>query len=389
LDYSVDRLGAFIESCRVDNEFRYSSGEPASLLATCFAVLVSESSGSLQFWTENQRQGVANSIVSSQSAETGYFGEDLVDVSDLVWKNTCDRVYVVFQITYFALSALRALGVKKRYPLKFLEPFFDIQYARGWVAGGNWHDPWNMSNRAMFLIRFLMEEASLEVDGCESLARQLTLDLRETQDPRTGFWHGQHDCSDSHAAFAAYHFFPFMFHFGIAPHHVEKSIDTVLSIQNADGHYGPFCGGGGCEDLDAIDILVTHSILSSHRAKEVRESLLKSHRVIAALQNADGGFPNYTSARISKKAKLKRAVLGIVSARHRKPLVSYYSGWKKVGAEFGKSDLWGTWFRLHSLQLIESRYPDVFENAVCQFHSFPALGWHSPEKVLKAKEDQN
>ena len=383
-----DSLVAWIDRRRIDDQYAYCDGEPGALLATCFAVLASEAANVLCEWEESRFAAVSSHINSFQD-KNGLFGTGLVKPKDLVWKNVCDRRYVELQITYFALSALRALGREPKEKLSFLQPFHDLSFARGWIAGGNWHDPWNMSNRAMFIIRFLLEEVEQGNDACQVIADQLIHDLKDSQDPRTGFWHGDHESSDSEAAFAAYHFFPFMFYRGIVPNYIEQSIDTVLGIQNTDGHYGPHLGGGACEDLDAIHILVTHSLICDHRQEDVRESLLKSHRSICALQNSDGGFPNYTSTRITRKSKLKRAILSIVSSKYRAPATSYYSGWKKIGSAFGKSDMWGTWFRMHSLQLIESRYPDVFPEAPCVFHEMPALGWHCVESVSKLRKGKS
>jgi SAM-dependent methyltransferase len=388
---AMHRVTVWVSSQWKGTKARYTGSDEPGLLPTCFAVLTEETLGSLRKWDQARRRQTAQTILAYQERESGLFGAYLVRQEDLQWPHTCDLRYVQYQITYLALSALTALGERPSHPLRFAERFLDREFALGWVEGGPWHDPWNHSNRIMFLLRFLVHFAQNgEQPQAWEVYDAVLKDLLLQQDPDTGLWHGFASCDRRTAVYAAYHFFPFMFWRGMLPPFADRIIDTALSIQHSDGLFGAGPGGGACEDLDAIDTLVKFSLVTDHRASDVQAALERAFDRILQIQRFDGGFPNYLAEqRADRRRSLKGRLaqlpgLHTVLSRSIGPAMTYYSGWRETGAERGTSDMWAAWFRPLALNLIASRHPDLgpFPEG-SRFHSLPGLGWHDEERVRR------
>jgi hypothetical protein len=362
-------------------------------MASCFNVLASECVGNLPSWTAARKAAVGAKLQQYQSPNSGQFVLPDVRVADLRYPHVCDRVYLNLQFTYFALAALHALESAPLHALYFAHPALNSEYALGWIDGGPWQDPWNHSNRIMFLLRFLIHLHQIENKSSALFVFDRVLDrLDSLQSPRTGLWHGIHDATDRLAVFAAYHFFPFYAWRARSIHHPERIVECALSIQNDDSLFGFEPGGGACEDLDAIDVLALLVRAAPHRQAAVRAGLRRALLAIVDLQRPDGGFPNYLYnpipfRRLATPAGLRelsedlfafaRSVRahGRVPPRRYRPY--YYSGWRRLEGVKGESDVWGSWFRTLAIVTILRNYPEFGSlPAECRFHGLPALGWH-------------
>lgn len=368
----------------------YADGQPPTLMATCFAVLAEECLGTLPDWAEERRQALASSILAEQDSVSGLFAPETVRSEDCAWTSHCDPTYIRHQLTYFALSALTALQREPLHPLSFLGEFRDTRYTHGWLDAGPWDNPWNHSNRIMFLLRFLIHAGRREQDDTWMQIFDFVLNyLDERQSPQTGLWHGTAEADVRAGVFAAYHFFPFYFWRGRCPRYAERILDAVLSIQYADGLFGEHQGGGACEDLDAIDTLVKFSLVTDYRADDIRQSLERALDRLLLLTNPDGGFPDrQVQAGEINRTWRRRIYDGLALGRfiHRPLLrpIEYYSGWYTLGARKGDSTLWAAWFRPLALALIQARFPELGKGATedAAFHGFPCLGWHDQTFII-------
>ena len=383
---AIQLISNWISQNWVYSRCRYTTNGEPGFLPTCFGVLAEETLGTLDKWDKEKRQKVANIICNQQDPNSGIFGLELVHAEDLIYSHVCDIRYFRYQLTYFALSALKALDLHPKYNLVFARRFLNQEYALGWIEAGPWHDPWNHSNRVMFLLRFLIYLAEHEkFNEAWKVYDAIIDDLLKRQSSNTGLWHGSNNCSVRLAVYAGYHFLPFIFWRGILPPFVNKMIDSVLSIQHVDGLFGDFLGGGACEDLDAIDILVKCSLVSNHRSEEVKSTLFKAFDRIMQLQRPDGGFPNYLDNRNKsfKRRIGERLLLDKLLKKKYQPQKVYYSGCRSVVAAKGESDMWAAWFRPLALRLIVSRYPELgVQQKDARFHQLPCLGWHDEEHIL-------
>jgi SAM-dependent methyltransferase len=359
-------------------------GGVRSLLPTCFAVLAAESCG---LSMEARSAAVVRHIKERQSPIDGSFDLGTIKRRHLT---SHSATYLRLQASYFSIHALNALGARPDHRFKLIERLQDLQYLRGWLDGGPWHNPWLHSNTIMFALTFLQTDAAWHADEASAHAFDAILDyLDERQDPQSGLWQPDDEPDIANAVYAAYHFFPYYFWRGRQPRFADRIIDSVLSIQQPGGLFG----GGACEDLDAVHTLVMMSAISQHRRQDVRVALERCFWRLLQTQNVDGGFPNYVAAptlpkslkrRLAERSGLMRLLpvsyQGQTAAR-----LWHYGGWRELACPFTESDSWSAWFRPLALRLIADSYPDLAGGAPAgKYRSLPGLGWHDMSLICSA-----
>lgn len=367
----------------------YEGGAP-HLLPTCFAVSALECCGSLDRIPEDRRSEIASALLAAQRPENGLFGPGPLRRKDL---SSHSATYIRMQATYFAIHALDALGTQPEHPVRFVERLLDHGYLRGWLDGGPWNNPWLHSNNIMFALTFLQAHHAGTGERVALDAFDAILDyLDERQDPETGLWQPDDGVNLENAIYAAYHFFPYYFWRGVCPAHVDRIIDSALAIQKPGGLFGREASGGACEDLDAVHTLVMMSLVSDHRASDVRAALERCFFRLLQLQQPDGGFTNYGASELpaSWKRRLARS-LGVehLVARPLSAPTWRYSGWRTLECPNARSDMWGAWFRPLALRLIADRYPDLAgPSGPGRYRSIPGLGWHDEASIRTASTRQ-
>jgi hypothetical protein len=357
------------------------------MMALCFAVLTMELYDQV---SDAPRESWRHVLLAAQDPKTGLFVDPLFSRDDLD-PTSPGEDYVLHQTTYFALNALDALGSRSHYPLHFVKPFCDITYLEGWLEGLDWFDPWKESNWVMFIAAALYITWQWESDRLTLRALHHLLDwLDVRQDPGTGFWGIQEGASLLDAMAAAYHFLPFYFCLDRPIHFPEAMIESTLSLQQPDGLFHPDGGGDTCLDVDAVDILVKCSLLTSYLADRVEDALERAYYGIQDSQGADGGFcrarrrprpPKSLKRRIGETLRLDR-LLRMPYAPPQE--VWNYSGWTRMPFDIRRSDLWSTWFRSYGLAVIGVRYPEKFApEAKWRFRRIPVLGWHDVTQIVR------
>jgi hypothetical protein len=136
--------------------------------------------------------------------------------------------------------------------------------------------------------------------------------------------------------------------------HREKLVDTVLSLQHRDGGFSPAGGGGACEDADGVDILVNMYKQIDYRRAEIRHALRRCAGHVRRIQNPDGGFPY--------KRNMPFSHMGIPATMTPR----------------GASNLFATWFRVHTLALISQVLWNEApaDEGPLRFNSALSMGWH-------------
>jgi hypothetical protein len=362
----------------------HTQGRP-SLLPTCFAILACECCGVLEKIPTELRRATADQLLRQQSPISGYFEPGLIEAGDLT---SHSATYIRLQATYFAVHAADALGHQPVYKLPLVDKLVSPGYAHGWLDAGPWHNPWLHSNNIMFALSFLQLEGDRSRDPAYLQAYDAILDyLDDRQDSDSGLWQPDGGRDDANAVFAAYHFFPFYFWRGRRPYHVERIIDTILSIQQSSGFFKAG-GGGACEDLDAVHTLVMMSLATNHRASDVRAALGRCNGAIAESQQRDGGFRNYNVTgerwlrKLVRSSRMDRVLLG----RRLAVPIWRCGGWKPLSCPITESDTWAAWFRPLSLKLIADRYADhVVLNSRGRYRRMPGLGWHDESKIRESQ----
>jgi len=373
---------------RDGSTFRFTPNGNATLLSTCFGVLLAELCGDLRA-APDEYDPIASTI-SARQDQDGFWRDPIFWPGDLKGEHTPE--YVLWQQSYFALHALDSLGKSPLRPLKFVEPFVEPARAVQWLRERDFRNFWYASNEIMWLMSFL---AWLESDGMAAAGRALDAMLDEldySQDPRTGFWGTDRGATLLNGMAGAFHIYYFYLWRRRPVRYVEAIIENTLSLQQPDGLFHPGGGGGSCHDLDAVDILVEFSRISTHRSRDVASALDRASRGLMITRNPDGGFcERRWKPRRSWKRRLGEAIgLDTLLGKRRavEEPIYWYSGWVRMECRVNESNIWATWFRPLAWALISARYPERYGDAGgWTFRRLPGLGWQSGVSAHRRNRD--
>ncbi len=378
--------------------FNMSASTDDTIFTSCFAVFIYDLLGEIDKLTDTQRLEWLEYILSFQDEETGLFIDP--DVINRNLEGNHDMRYVSWQLTTFCLSAVNALGGELRYPLIFLKTdgYKTPEGVKKVLDNLNWSSPWNAGNLAMFLGIMLICDAEQRGEGLDTPAIQTFFDWHDAyQNPRTGFW-GEGKASEYHnGLFGAYHQYLLYFYVNRDLHCKEVIIDRTLAFQNIDGMFAPQMGGGGCEDIDAVDTLVQLYLRTKYQEDKVQMALEKVYKAVCDLEQPGGGFIWGIRKRYGPLMYL-RNIASILSHRdiwqwmftnkrfireqQLDPLKPRHpQGWVTSGIPVDESDLFSTWFRLLVLAYCSMVIKTPYSSINWHFLKTPGLGWFGlPEK---------
>lgn len=288
------------------------------------------------------------------------------------------------QLLTFTLSALAALGTLERDPLAdIVLPLLPDDVEAELLAQGVGEGLARSGNQAMFLgILLLHARHSLGVDTASAISQWVRFHRRTMN--RFGFWGD--DRSMSHLQFQnGYHQYELLEYLRIEDVPWNSAADAVASLADAEGHFAPYPGGGGCYDYDAVFLLTAQPELARRHA----DILAATHRSLLQEQNPDGGFCESQRIRPRSLDNLRRSWRHVADAsgrarqeRMRQAITllrprhdRMHTHWSRYSREWGESDLWDSWFRMQTLARIECAF-DSSCAARWGFIDYPGIGFH-------------
>jgi hypothetical protein len=352
----VRKVSDFIEGCRLDPESRsYAScwGGPETLYASAFACMLMHYLGTLQDLSEEERYDWADYFNGWQDSETGYFvGPELV--KEEMGSRIHSYEHIAHHLTAHVLPALALLGHQPRYPLAFARPYLDTTFLKQWLGARDWRDAWLEGNNLLFVGQFLIHLRDVEGERQTGPALARYFDwLDERVDPATGLWGSNGYCSNADALYGGYHQLLVYYHEGRPVQHRERLVDVALSLQHGDGGFHPRGGGGACQDVDAIDILINLYKQLNYRRAEIRLALRRALVHIKQRQMPEGGFV------------------------YRLDQAFTHMGLARTTSAANRANLFPTWFRVHTLTLIGEILTDEPElQRLSRFNDRFSMGWH-------------
>lgn len=292
---------------------------------------------------------------SWQDPNTGYFiGPELIANELRSPKHSYE--HIAQHLAAHVLPALALLGEKPAYPLAFAHPFSDLNFLRKWLDKRDWRDAWIEGNNLLFVGQFLIHLRDVEKVQSAQPCLDLYFEwLDRDQDATTGLWGSNGYCSNAIALYGGYHQLLVYYYEDRFVGYPERLIDVALSLQHLDGGFNSAGGGGACEDTDAIDILVNMYKYVDYKRPQIRSALRKALRHILKKQMSDGGFVY----------------------RLNEPFD--HMGIQKTASRPNQSNLFSTWFRVHTLALINEILTD--ESVIdfdWKFNRSCSMGWHRP-----------
>lgn len=380
--------------------FKMNKSLSPTFMSNCFGILALELINEIDSVPNLKRDATINFFNQHQDIKTGLYLDPLITIK-VPERNILMNNYLHLQTTSFVLSTIDSLGGEPKYEFNFLNEYRDKERALGWINSLNWENAWSVSNDVMFFLQFLSYEASNRNNRKSDEIITICFDwLDANQDPKTGFWGTNKGASIYNGMAGAFHILIFYHYFNRKINFIEKIIDNTLALQVRDGLFYPMGGGGACEDLDAIDILIKCSKLTDYKKIEIKKRLKKAFDAILKLNQLDGGFvwairPKHSILNWFKfslpfhktwsytqfKFILMKAILCNVFSKYKSAKDSEflaYSGWERMRFKICESDIWSTWFRMLALALINERYhfSEELNNVTWRYRNYPGLGWH-------------
>lgn len=350
------RVAAFVSQCRCHPDgWRFASvaGGDETLYGSCFAVMTLHYIGVLSMFSADALRAWADYINAWQDPKTGLFvGPEIASQELESPKHT--REHLLHHLTAHALPALHLLGARPRYRLVFAHQFIDLAYLQHWLEARDWRDAWLEGNNLLFIGQFLIYLRDFEQVEVAERALDLYFDWLDREvDPATGLWGTNGYCPSAWALYGGYHQL-LVYHYEQHPiRSPERLVDIALSLQHPDGGFCLSGGGGACEDVDAVDILVNMYERANYKRPQIRRALRRALSSILDKQLSDGGF----------------------AYRLNEPFT--HMGIRRTASAPNSSSMFSTWFRLHTLALIAQILTDEpIAELDWQFNDVLSMGWH-------------
>ena len=379
LSAAIDRAragySAFIRSCMTeDGQFRLTPRSEVTPVALCFAIFgywLLKEAGELdrngEYFTEKLK---ANLIKYKKRREC---------VADISY----DKPFL--QLLTFTLSSLYLLGRLSANPLEeLIVPLLSRDVAADIRRIGALEGAPQSGNMAMFMAILLLHARDyLGIDTQERIDKWVELHL-DAMNSR-GFWGGS--AGMTYLEFQnGYHQYEILEYLNVENPKSEQATASVERLADREGHFGPYPGGGGCYDYDAVSILTGRHCLLEHERRELLERTLHS---ILIEQNADGGFAeshyirprslrnlvtnlrHIATAKGATKLECLRYGFTLQRTRHNR----IHTHWSHYSREWGESDLWNSWFRMLAVARINcATHSEYLGN--WGFISYPGLGFY-------------
>lgn len=366
--------------------FRFASHQPATLMATSYAVMGLEFLGDLRQLTDLQKESIIAFLMSGAQPD-GSFKDSQFRVEDT--SKFHDISYFEEETTTFCQQALDALQAPSPCPRKWPANWETADAVIDYFESLPWARPWLASNYVMFVLsQFCHDSERHNKPELLSLVDSALDWIDSHQSAETGLWKGSHEVPLTNAMAATFHF-TFYYGFRHRPlRYAERIIDSCLSLQESHGLFSGSVVGQTCLDYDAIDLLAKASLVSDYRAEEVAIAMQRAHTALLKLSNEDGGFANCKErvhpnggrkARLLRKLKLSKLAPPTI----RIPQKGRYSVcWDLLSCENVSSNAFSTWFRLIGLQLAsQNKWLDTDAAEEFTFRRLPFLGYHNPAAV--------
>ncbi|WP_150913227.1 hypothetical protein [Marinobacter halotolerans] len=354
----LNEASSFVLSNRVGDsfQFRMSSEGQVTLYSSVFAVMTLHYTGALRRFSDHEKSEWAAYINGFQDPETGIYRAPEIFEGQIKGGGH-NQEHLALHLAAHILPALDLLGSRPQYELTFAEKFLDIETLKGWLSARDWSEAWLEGNNLLFVGQLLVH---LRENGSQQAEQALEVFMEwldDQVDPETGLWGTNGFCDKYAAIYGGYHQLLLYYYLGrplIAP---DNLIDTALSIQHVDGGYSRWNGGGTCQDVDAVDILVNLYKLTGHRRRDIRRSLRRNYASVMRRKTIEGGFCDRLGHEFN------------------------HMGMEMTRTPPDRANMFSTWFGVHTVQLMAEIFKqdqsdcEGFDRLI-NFNRSCSMGWH-------------
>jgi hypothetical protein len=375
VDAARQHYASFIDRCRTPAQyFRLTPQAEESTYALCFAIFGMHLLQRRDALNEGRElwHVVLHDAIRAAAAKRGAKPVHLED-----------KPYL--QLLTFTLSALSILGTLQRDPLaNQVQSALPRDVEAELRVSGALRGVPRSGNHAMFLgILLLHARDHLRMHTQPDIDRWLELHVQNMN--AFGFW--GRSSSMSHLQFQnGYHQYELLEHLGTHAAHWPVAAENVASLADAEGHFAPYPGGGGCYDYDAAFMLTGGGPEVAARHHDLLE---RTTNAILSEQNPDGGFCESHYIRPRSLGNLQRTAAHIAAGRGRARIERLRQGltllrprhdrihthWSRYSRRWEESNLWDSWFRMLAVARIEVAF-DPAKAGRWGFIDFPGIGFH-------------
>lgn len=353
------------------------AAEP-SPYARCFAIFGLHLLGEKTILDE-----MAESLAESIKRDIDYFrSKRLSEGVELAF----DKPYS--QLLFLSLSALSIIDRLKTVSLvDHIEPFLVRDIKKDLRQAGCLKGKAGSGNIAMFIAI-----ANIYAVNYLNLGNQTRVECWADEHlhamNKFGFW-GE-EKSMTHLQFQnGYHQYEIFEYLNIRNPKAKAAAEAVASLADAEGHFGPYPGGGGCYDYDAVAIITGYD---RGRNATHHGLLSRTAQTIINEQNEDGGFCEskyirpITLKNIMSQIKhvyqgtwrirMERSIHMLHNLRQKNDRINTH--WSNYSRDWYESDLWDSWFRMLTIARIQMELSPNLHNK-WGFINFPGIGFHRGE----------
>ena len=286
-------------------EYKYSaSRDKPCLYASIYAVMTEGLLGVLQLRSHTDLNNWAEYLNGFQNPKDGLYYDPNLKCPAYEHIGCWNEGWGKHHLISHLIIALARLGHLPKYPLTYLEKYYEPDYLINWMNGFDFSgNVWTSSNFFMNLytvleyVRDYMGESK-----ADNAIKVITEWLIKNQDPQSGMWHHRpfHQLNNQeklNIIRSAYHFYPLFEYEGIPIPHCDKIIETILPLQNSWGGWTlEGCNSGACEDIDAVEPLIRCALQSQVKDLRILEKIRRSLIWQFSSRNKDKGFSFYVRA---------------------------------------------------------------------------------------------
>ncbi len=296
------------------------------------------------------------------------------------------------QLLTFSLSALHLLGALEEDPLAdLIEEQLPVSVLENLESLGCLDGQAGSGNQAMFIAIFLLHGRDyLGLVTQPLIDEWVAAHIQHLN--RFGFWGSE--TGMTHLQFQnGYHQHEVLEYLGIENPRLANTLAAVRGLADAQGHFAPYPGGGGCYDYDAVFMLTPDGHI--HDA-DTHTLLLRTATTIISEQGQDGGFAESVCVRPRSVNNLRMFMSHTLNAVGKGPLFferlrygltlqrpkhnRIHTHWSRYSRRWGESDLWDSWFRMLALARIDvAMNPEHVSN--WGFIDYPGIGYHPSLRI--------
>ncbi|MFT5294391.1 MAG: hypothetical protein ACI9YH_000397 [Colwellia sp.] len=350
----------FIKKCRVEGSWKFLphlGAKKPTLYSSAFAAMSFFYTKELNKLSNSDRQAWGHFLGQHQSATDGlYESEEILD-SPGVMHNLEHRK---LHLTCHLLPVMSILGVAPFHRIRYIDKYKDITELKKWLNQVDLSQSWIEGNNLLFMGQLLwFEYTNFNDKKAKTSLDYLMSWLNTNVDPETGLWGTDSGCSLHQSMFGSYHQLILYFFQKIEPPHINKLIDSTLQCQHFDGGFNSGLGGGTCQDIDGIDILVKATQITEYRSNAIELSLKRAIvHLLRDRQAENGGFIDSPG---------QKFIHNSMPATRTEPEVA---------------NTFSTWFTLHALANIA---PILRIDLGLQYNDTLSMGWGEKKAGKKNK----